>query len=278
MIQELEAGFKPMAEKNLGGDLQAKEGDTSRAVRKQGAFHVVQSQSTVISNDAYPSCSLHNLDIRSKLIRNGSSKIQFPFGTHPSNDEQTSGYRNSLEKPIPLRELVKKNSGDNEDRSEKNAFQSKDYVGRTGFRKYSRDKSEQSLDCSEMLRHKEDGPTRMSEDHHSNSFSPFIYSAAQIAFATRLLNLISPQWTGYSEGSMQFEMPSISLPCVRAIGCYTKQQRQEKILRYKSKISKWKENHPIRLHFKGRSRVAMAKPRVKGRFVKANDRPMPLSN
>jgi len=50
-------------------------------------------------------------------------------------------------------------------------------------------------------------------------------------------------------------------------GLYSFDERQEKILRYKNKIKKWRENNPVVKRTNGKSVVANKKYRVKGRFV-----------
>eukprot|EP01017_Pseudomicrothorax_dubius_P038427 TRINITY_DN5756_c0_g1_i3.p1 TRINITY_DN5756_c0_g1~~TRINITY_DN5756_c0_g1_i3.p1 ORF type:complete len:313 (-),score=63.93 TRINITY_DN5756_c0_g1_i3:192-1130(-) len=52
------------------------------------------------------------------------------------------------------------------------------------------------------------------------------------------------------------------------VGLYTREERIGKIKKYKSKLSRWREKHPVNRVFKGRSRAANAKPRVNGRFIK----------
>eukprot|EP01017_Pseudomicrothorax_dubius_P017237 TRINITY_DN1952_c0_g1_i1.p1 TRINITY_DN1952_c0_g1~~TRINITY_DN1952_c0_g1_i1.p1 ORF type:complete len:281 (-),score=27.09 TRINITY_DN1952_c0_g1_i1:116-958(-) len=52
------------------------------------------------------------------------------------------------------------------------------------------------------------------------------------------------------------------------IGSYTREERIKKIRNYRSKVQKWREKHPINRNFKGRSRAAIQKPRINGRFVK----------
>jgi hypothetical protein len=51
------------------------------------------------------------------------------------------------------------------------------------------------------------------------------------------------------------------------IGVYTKDERLNKILKYKNKIRKWRTQHPVNRNFRGRSQVAGKKPRIKGKFV-----------
>jgi hypothetical protein len=51
-------------------------------------------------------------------------------------------------------------------------------------------------------------------------------------------------------------------------GIYSKEERQEKIQRYKNKIRKYREAHPVMRTFEGRSKIAGSKPRIKGRFAK----------
>ena len=50
-------------------------------------------------------------------------------------------------------------------------------------------------------------------------------------------------------------------------GTYTREERTNKILKYKNKIRKWRNEHPVNRNFKGRSAVAGKKPRIKGKFV-----------
>jgi len=53
----------------------------------------------------------------------------------------------------------------------------------------------------------------------------------------------------------------------RQRGVYSKEERRQKILKYKNKIAKWRSKHPVKRVFKGRSNVAGQKPRIKGKFV-----------
>jgi len=53
----------------------------------------------------------------------------------------------------------------------------------------------------------------------------------------------------------------------KIIGLYSVEERQEKILKYKNKIRKWRENNPVSKKFNGRSSIANKKFRVKGKFV-----------
>ena len=50
-------------------------------------------------------------------------------------------------------------------------------------------------------------------------------------------------------------------------GIYTIEERAQKIISYKKKIKKWREDHPVNRVFNGRSRIAVKKPRIKGKFV-----------
>lgn len=50
-------------------------------------------------------------------------------------------------------------------------------------------------------------------------------------------------------------------------GVYTRDERLQRILRFKNKIRKWRTAHPVNRNFKGRSAVAGKKPRIKGKFV-----------
>ena len=54
----------------------------------------------------------------------------------------------------------------------------------------------------------------------------------------------------------------------KTIGKYTISQRREKIQRYKRRIRKFREEHPIKRNYNGRSRVAKDKPRLNGKFAK----------
>jgi len=51
-------------------------------------------------------------------------------------------------------------------------------------------------------------------------------------------------------------------------GMYTSEERMKRIQNYKRKQEKYRQAHPVKRNFGGRSRVASNKPRVKGRFVK----------
>ena len=53
-------------------------------------------------------------------------------------------------------------------------------------------------------------------------------------------------------------------------GFYTKEERSRKILKYKSKVRKWKIEH-ANVNMNGRSRVAKSKLRYFGRFIKYED-------
>lgn len=55
------------------------------------------------------------------------------------------------------------------------------------------------------------------------------------------------------------------------LGSYSREERMQKIMKYKNKIQKWRDSHPVNRAFTGRSKVAGNKPRVKGRFVKASE-------
>ena len=50
------------------------------------------------------------------------------------------------------------------------------------------------------------------------------------------------------------------------IGIYTKEERAQKIMYYKSKLKKHRENHPVLKNYTGRSKIAKSKERVKGMF------------
>lgn len=59
------------------------------------------------------------------------------------------------------------------------------------------------------------------------------------------------------------------------VGIYTKSQRSLKILKYKERIQKFRDAHPIKKNYGGRSRVAKEKPRLNGKFarpVKENEK------
>eukprot|EP01017_Pseudomicrothorax_dubius_P018330 TRINITY_DN2031_c0_g1_i6.p1 TRINITY_DN2031_c0_g1~~TRINITY_DN2031_c0_g1_i6.p1 ORF type:complete len:362 (+),score=63.85 TRINITY_DN2031_c0_g1_i6:134-1219(+) len=91
----------------------------------------------------------------------------------------------------------------------------------------------------------------------------------------------APQSIHYPSGSMT-PMPSRALENFldeqklrileneELVGAYTKEQRKEKISRYKYKIKKYRDLHPINRHFAGRSRVAVTKPRLMGKFIKSS--------
>jgi len=72
------------------------------------------------------------------------------------------------------------------------------------------------------------------------------------------------------ESSLQMRYPlSLSLFSEPSgmVGAYTREERTEKIIRYKKKIMKWRNKHPVSRSFNGRSKTAVNKPRVKGKFV-----------
>lgn len=48
------------------------------------------------------------------------------------------------------------------------------------------------------------------------------------------------------------------------------EERRKKIFKYKEKLRKWREIHPISRGFVGRKLVARNKPRLKGKFIKQN--------
>eukprot|EP00357_Protocruzia_adherens_P036878 CAMPEP_0114998520 /NCGR_PEP_ID=MMETSP0216-20121206/15557_1 /TAXON_ID=223996 /ORGANISM="Protocruzia adherens, Strain Boccale" /LENGTH=549 /DNA_ID=CAMNT_0002363135 /DNA_START=35 /DNA_END=1684 /DNA_ORIENTATION=- len=54
----------------------------------------------------------------------------------------------------------------------------------------------------------------------------------------------------------------------RYVGMYPIEVRKQKIMKYKDKLKRWRDAHPVNNRFEGRARVAETKPRVKGRFVK----------
>ncbi|KRX06437.1 hypothetical protein PPERSA_05050 [Pseudocohnilembus persalinus] len=58
---------------------------------------------------------------------------------------------------------------------------------------------------------------------------------------------------------------------IKKIGSYSIEERAKKIKKYKDKLLRWKQAHPISRQFSGRSQVANKKPRIKGRFVKNDD-------
>mgnify|MGYP001587564928 CR=1 FL=1 len=62
--------------------------------------------------------------------------------------------------------------------------------------------------------------------------------------------------------TMSYQMPE------RKIGKYTLSQRRAKIQKYKFRIQKYREDHPIKRNYNGRSRVAKTKPRMNGKFAK----------
>lgn len=52
------------------------------------------------------------------------------------------------------------------------------------------------------------------------------------------------------------------------IGIYTKVERKHKIRKYKEKLKRWRDLHPISRSFEGRRKVAFTKARSNGRFSK----------
>eukprot|EP01017_Pseudomicrothorax_dubius_P037289 TRINITY_DN5451_c0_g1_i1.p1 TRINITY_DN5451_c0_g1~~TRINITY_DN5451_c0_g1_i1.p1 ORF type:complete len:332 (+),score=44.40 TRINITY_DN5451_c0_g1_i1:98-997(+) len=116
------------------------------------------------------------------------------------------------------------------------------------------------------------------ESPYLTPFSPaMMLHSASLEIGSQLLGLVTPML--HSRGNTQPQPlrldPSLLLglatPKEVCLGAYTREERNEKISRYKSKICKWREQHPVNRSFKGRSRVAETKPRVKGRFVKKSE-------
>lgn len=56
---------------------------------------------------------------------------------------------------------------------------------------------------------------------------------------------------------------------VARVGKYSPLERKSKIRRYKQKLLNFREKNPLIKGYVDRKAVAMAKPRVKGKFVKA---------
>ncbi len=54
------------------------------------------------------------------------------------------------------------------------------------------------------------------------------------------------------------------------VGKYSNSERRSKIRRYKQKLINFREKNPLIKGYVDRKAVAMAKPRVKGKFVKAS--------
>ncbi len=52
-----------------------------------------------------------------------------------------------------------------------------------------------------------------------------------------------------------------------APGIYTFDERVDKILKCKGKIRKHRSYNPVNRSFRGRSKIAVKKPRIKGKFV-----------
>ena len=61
------------------------------------------------------------------------------------------------------------------------------------------------------------------------------------------------------------------LPSKKQIGLYTKEERSKRIQKYKKKQRVWRESHPLKKKYPGRSLAAKTKIRSKGRFIKTSD-------
>eukprot|EP01017_Pseudomicrothorax_dubius_P013535 TRINITY_DN16003_c0_g1_i1.p1 TRINITY_DN16003_c0_g1~~TRINITY_DN16003_c0_g1_i1.p1 ORF type:complete len:287 (+),score=33.97 TRINITY_DN16003_c0_g1_i1:96-956(+) len=144
-----------------------------------------------------------------------------------------------------------------------------------GFQKYRKDSQHEEQQQKMGM---PDG--RMNLGHCSPypclPFSP----ALQFQSRSPLLGLLSPMVLSHLQlakmGIQSCIQPQQSSQAMedegkKLVGAYSKEERMEKISRYKYKIQKWREQHPVNRTFKGRSRVAGTKPRVKGRFVKASE-------
>eukprot|EP01017_Pseudomicrothorax_dubius_P035063 TRINITY_DN4867_c0_g2_i5.p1 TRINITY_DN4867_c0_g2~~TRINITY_DN4867_c0_g2_i5.p1 ORF type:complete len:272 (-),score=45.19 TRINITY_DN4867_c0_g2_i5:107-862(-) len=79
-------------------------------------------------------------------------------------------------------------------------------------------------------------------------------------YAQRLSDLYS-MTDSLIRGNLEVAKPS-------SVGIYTCQERSIRIAKYKNKIKKFREAHPVNRTFTGRSQIAVQKPRIKGRFVK----------
>ncbi len=77
--------------------------------------------------------------------------------------------------------------------------------------------------------------------------------------------VINEEPKGQEEEEMEMEMS------YRQRGVYSKEERRQKILKYKNKIAKWRNSHPVKRAFSGRSNVAGKKPRIKGKFVSTEE-------
>ena len=62
----------------------------------------------------------------------------------------------------------------------------------------------------------------------------------------------------------------ISLPPLNLGENEVKRNREMKIRRYKEKVKKWREKHPVSRRFEGRRKVATTKYRLNGKFAKSN--------
>ena len=110
----------------------------------------------------------------------------------------------------------------------------------------------------------------MNRDQFDLGLFPKAYSLPDI----NMMPDLKPRFTEKieEEDSMQpFRYGFKSVP-----GVYSKEERAERILRYKKKIVKWRVAHPVSRAFSGRSFVAGSKPRIKGKFVSSEEYKMYL--
>lgn len=118
-----------------------------------------------------------------------------------------------------------------------------------------------------------------SNNMHMNSPNQAFATSNMFDMSSVMVNVLSKMNPGYknmqnfpakmvfmskisqlSKGSFFGAMPKI--------GAYTKEERLKKIQQYKNKLQRWRTAHPVKRKFTGRSKAAVDKPRLHGRFVK----------
>jgi hypothetical protein len=106
---------------------------------------------------------------------------------------------------------------------------------------------------------------------HSHHFGQNPSNFMQGPFSFNTSSIYPTSLFGYNNGLDYCFDETKMLKGQDQLGSYSREERMQRILKYKNKIQKWRDAHPVNRAFTGRSKVAGNKPRFKGRFVKASE-------
>jgi hypothetical protein len=106
---------------------------------------------------------------------------------------------------------------------------------------------------------------------HSHHFGQNPSNFMQGPFSFNTSSIYPTSLFGYNNGLDYCFDENKMLKGQDQLGSYSREERMQRILKYKNKIQKWRDAHPVNRAFTGRSKVAGNKPRFKGRFVKASE-------